>query len=88
MLTLMAILFFALLAGIVANTIIVRYSTLRTVRIIALMVMLGASITLLVLAIINLSGQAVDPAINTWSLGMLGLILGFWLKNPLRGASE
>ena len=88
MLTLMAVLFFAILAGILSNTIIVRYSTLRSVRIIALLVMLLGSIPLVVLALINLAGEAVDPAIKTWSLGVIGVVLGFWLKNPLRGASD
>ena len=88
MLTLMAVLFFAILAGILSNTIIVRYSTLRSVRIIALLVIFLGSLPLVVLALINLAGEAVDPAIKTWSLGVLGVVLGFWLKNPLRGASD
>ena len=88
MLTLMAVLFFAILAGILSNTIIVRYSTLRSVRIIALLVIFLGSLPLVVLALINLAGEAVDPAIKTWSLGVIGVVLGFWLKNPLRGASD
>ena len=88
MLTLTAVLFFVILAGILTNTIIVRYSTLRSVRIIALLAMLLASIPLVILALVNLAGQAVDPAIKIWSLGVLGVLLGFWLKNPLRGASD
>ena len=88
MLTLMVVLFFAILAGVLTNTIIVRYSTLRSVRIIALLVMFLGSIPLVILALNNLAGQAVDPAIKIWSLGVLGVVLGFWLKNPLRGASD
>ena len=88
MLTLMAVLFFAILAAILSYTIVVRFSTLRSVRIIALLMMLLGSIPLVVLALINLAGEAVDPAIKTWSLGVLGVVLGFWLKNPLRGASD
>jgi hypothetical protein len=88
MLNTMVILFFVVLGAIIANSVIVRYSTLRSVRMITLLIIFGATLPLVVLAIINLVDQGGDPAIATWSLGILGALLAFWLKNPLRGLSD
>ena len=88
MLTLMAVLFFVTLAGIIANSIIVRYSTFDSVRLITLMVLFGFSLPVIVLVIVNLAGQSVEPTTKIWSLGVLGALLAFWLKNPLRSARE
>lgn len=88
MLILMAVLFFVTLAGILTNTIIVRYSTLTSVRIIALLALFIGSIPLVVLSLISLISQSYDPLVKIWALGVLGAVLGFWLKNPLRGARD
>ena len=88
MLTIMAALFFVTLAGIIVNSVIVRYSTLQRVRVITPLIVFIASLPLSVVSIVNLASQSVDPTIKIWSLGVLGALLAFWFKHPLRGARD
>jgi len=77
----------ALTGAIILYTIIYRYTTLRSVRIMTYMIVAVLSLPLLGLCLYVLLTQAYDAATNTWAVGVCGLLIGFWFKRPFSDLS-
>ena len=72
-----------LAVGVIVSTIINRYATTRTVRLMTLIVAAIISLPLLAVALIVLlgGGEAVG---KMWALGVCGLLFGYWFKSPFK----
>ena len=73
-----------LAAGVIVNTVIFRYATTRTVRLMTLIIAAVVSVPLLAMALIALFGQGFEPDSRMWALAICGLLFGYWFKSPFR----
>jgi hypothetical protein len=73
----------ALAVGVIVNTIIFRYATTRTVRVMTLIIAAIISLPLLVLALIVLLG-GFEAGAKMWALAVCGLLFAYWFKSPFR----
>ena len=85
---LMPILFFATLAGILVNSIVVRYSTLTSPRLTVLLIIFLGSIPLVVISLVVVLSAEWAGSTDMWALGTLAAVIGFWLKTPFRNARD
>jgi hypothetical protein len=69
--------------GVLVSTIIYRYATTRTVRVMTLIIAAIISVPLLVVALIVLLGGG-EPVVKMWALGVCGLLFGYWAKSPFK----
>ncbi len=74
----------ALAVGVIVNTIIFRYATTRTVRVMTLIIAAIISLPLLVLALIVLLGGGFEAGAKMWALAVCGLLFAYWFKSPFR----
>ena len=74
----------ALAVGVIVNTIIFRYATTRTVRVMTLIIAAIISLPLLVLALIVLLGGESEAGAKMWALAVCGLLFAYWFKSPFR----
>lgn len=73
-----------LAAGVIVSTIIFRYATTRTVRLMTLIVAAIISIPLLAVALIVLLGGGFEATSKVWAMGICGILFGYWFKSPFR----
>ncbi len=75
-----------LAVGVIVNTIIFRYATTRTVKVMTLIIAAIISVPLLALALIALLGGASEAGANAkmWALAVCGLLFAYWFKSPFR----
>ncbi len=69
-------------------SIIFRYTTLRSVKVITTLVCVVISLSLLGLSLYVLFTQSFGPEANLWAVGICGLLLGFWLKRPFSDIND
>ena len=73
-----------LAVGVIVNTIIFRYATTRTVRVMTLIIAAIISLPLLALAVIVLFGGGFEAGAKMWALAVCGLLFAYWFKSPFR----
>ena len=73
-----------LAAGVIVHTVIFRYATTRTVRVMTVIIAAFVSVPLLGLALIVLLGGGFEAATSMWALAVCGILFGYWFKSPLR----
>ena len=78
----------AMIVGIMVYTVIYRYATLRSVRVMTALIGLLASVPLLLLSLYVLLLGNFDPPVKMWALGICGILAGFWLKSPLKNITD
>lgn len=78
------IIFYVLLLGVVLYSIGSHYATNRKTRGLLLITTIVVSVPVLALAIVVLASSAYAIDVKLWAMGVGALVVGFWLKNPLR----
>ena len=69
-------------------SIIFRYTTLRSVKVITILVCVVLSLPLLGVSLFVLFTKSFGPEANMWAVGICGLLLGFWLKRPFSDIAD
>jgi hypothetical protein len=69
-------------------TIIFRYTTLRSVKVVTTLVCVILSLPLLGVSLYVLFTKTFGSEANLWAVGICGLLLGFWLKSPFSDISD
>jgi hypothetical protein len=82
------IVFCALLAGILLQSVIGYYSSSRAAKIRTLMIAAFVCIPLLALAVYVFAAGKFDNATRMWAVGIGALVLGFWLKRPFQDLAQ
>ena len=78
----------AMVVGIMAYTVIFRYATMRSLKVMSTLIALFASIPLLVVCLYVLLLGNFDATTKMLAIGICGLLAGFWLKSPLKNVKE
>jgi hypothetical protein len=63
-------------------SIIFRYTTLRSVKVITTLIGALISLPLLGVSLYVLFAKSFGPDASLWAVGICGLLIGFWLKRP------
>ena len=74
--------------GVLVFTIIMRYATQRTVRVLTVVLAFAISVPVLGFCLYVLISGQYNPQAEMWALGCCGILAGFWLKTPLREIKE
>jgi len=69
-------------------SIVFRYTTLRSVKVITILVCVVLSLPLLGVSLFVLFTKSFGPEANMWAVGICGLLLGFWLKRPFSDITD
>ena len=69
-------------------SIIFRYTTLRSVKVITILICVVMSLPLLGVSLFVLFTKSFGPEANLWAVGICGLLLGFWLKRPFSDIND
>ncbi len=69
-------------------SIIFQYTTLRSVKVITILVCVVLSLPLLGVSLFVLFTKSFGPEANLWAMGICGLLLGFWLKRPFSDMND
>ncbi len=77
-----------LTAFYIVYSIIFRYTTLRSVKVITNLVGVVISLPLLAVSLYVLFTKSFGPDANFWAVGICGLVLGFWLKSPFSDIND
>ena len=77
-----------LTVSILLYTIIFRYTTLRSVKVVTTLIGVILSLPLLGVSLYVLLTKAYSTEANMWAVAIIGLLLGFWLKRPFSDVSE
>ena len=67
---------------IVIYSMVFRYSTLRSVKVVTLLIGVGLSVPLAGFCLYILLVNIYDSLTNMLAVGVCGILLGFWLKRP------
>jgi hypothetical protein len=78
----------SLTASILVYTIIFRYTTLRSVKVITTLIGAIISLPLLGVSLYVLFSKIYATEVHLWAVGIIGLLLGFWLKRPFNEVSQ
>lgn len=73
-----------LAVGVIVSTVIFRYATTRTVRVMTLIVAAIISLPLLAAALLVIVGGGFEAASKMWAMGICGILFGYWFKSPFR----
>jgi hypothetical protein len=72
----------------VVYSIIFRYTTLRSVKVITTLIGVVISLPMLGVSLYVLFAKSFGSDANLWALGICGLLLGFWLKRPFSDIND
>jgi hypothetical protein len=77
----------AVAVGVIVYSLIIRYGSLRSLKVVTLLIGLIISVPLLGLCIYVLFAGGQSSEAKMWALGNCGLLFGFWFKSPLKELS-
>jgi hypothetical protein len=75
--------FFGLILGVLAYSLVVHYGSSRRIKGTALITALVFSLPILVFSLFIILSQRYAMGYDKWALGSCAVIAAFWLKNPL-----
>lgn len=73
-----------LAAGVLAFTIIDKYATMRSPKVLTTIIAMILSVPAILLSLYVLITGGFGSTADMWAMGICGLMVGFWFKNPFR----
>ena len=73
-----------LTAGVLVFTIIDRYATMRSLKVLTTVIAMILSVPVIVLSLYVLITGGFGSTADMWAMGICGIMVGFWLKKPFQ----